>query len=67
MPYDINTLSLSKPQGDYDDFDFVPSPRFQAYQTLETHTDVKALRIAEQSISAFDVRGAFLYDFPSNE
>lgn len=63
MPYDINTLSLSKPQGDYNDFDFVPSPREQAYQTLETRTDINALRIAEQSISAFDVRGAFLYDF----
>ena len=63
MPYDINTLSLSKPQGDYDDFNFVPSVRFQAYQTLETRTDINALRIAEKSISAFEVRGAFLYDF----
>jgi hypothetical protein len=63
MPYDVNTLSYSKPQGDYNNVDFFPLDRLQAYQTLGTRTDVNALRNAEQSISAFDVRGAFLYDF----
>lgn len=65
MPYDASSLSLSTPQGqyDYNSLGFVPSNRADAYETLETSTNVDTLRIAEQSINSFDVRGAFLYDF----
>lgn len=63
LPYDISSLSYQTPQGAYGDISFEPSDREKAYEKLETKTDIDTLRIAEQSVSSFEVRGAFLYDF----
>ena len=63
LPYDTSSLSYQTPQGEYNSIGFNPSDRENAYERLETETDIDTLRIAEQSVSSFEVRGAFLYDF----
>lgn len=63
MPYNSTTLSSTHPQGLYDGMTFVPSNRFDAYNSLTVETDVVSIQAKEQSLTSFNVGGAFLYDF----
>lgn len=65
-PYNISTVSISKPQGAYpleNNIFSTPSSRYDAFDNFDWYVKLYNTQIVEKSYIDFAIKGAFMYDF----